>query len=612
MEQDVCVGSEAAAVPPWNDPLSASGAEADSEEPTARQQKVRAACLFFNVLCGFTNGYDICVTSVVLHEIVREFALCGEHENAGSEVMNCARKQAVFSFASAGSLCAKFCLPWLADRFGRRCAMAIVDSLIIISVALQFLARSATVLLLGRVVLGMGMGFAFIVEPLYVTEIAPPSRRGQFVVMNEVAVCFGCLLGLQLAALLVDGRPEAWRTAVAIGGIPAVVQLLFIFALPESPRWLAVRGDLPGLEVACRRLGISRTEVECLQDQAMQAMMRPDDDSKVDGHRGYKNLKRACLRQHMACDKHGTSFILALCFTFFVTASGNLAMQAYVRDILLSCGVEQPLQLLPLVGWMKLAGALVAMVGADAECLGRRRLAIVGGVCCTLCDVVLAVRHQAPDLVPPAVSAIMLFFFIFSWNAGFGGVQFAVTMEMLPNEMRSIWAGQIFGIVGFAEILIYQLFETLLYSSGVVTFSVFTAVNACGVLFAICFLPDMRGQSLEEGVAELASPSPSPTGAASNGLPTVNGNGHSSNGAGCAEVPTRGKAGSLTKIGRRYEELVDELPEPVGLEDGARAGHSLRPQSPSVELARRSNGRSNESVPVLTADAIGASTSDGI
>eukprot|EP00449_Zooxanthella_nutricula_P025594 CAMPEP_0198526074 /NCGR_PEP_ID=MMETSP1462-20131121/23743_1 /TAXON_ID=1333877 /ORGANISM="Brandtodinium nutriculum, Strain RCC3387" /LENGTH=196 /DNA_ID=CAMNT_0044255839 /DNA_START=27 /DNA_END=614 /DNA_ORIENTATION=+ len=189
---------------------------------------------------------------------------------------------------------------------------------------------------------------------------------------------------------------------------------------------------------------------------------------------------------------------MALAFYFFVPASGIYAMQAYSADILRFCGVAEPLRILPYVGWAKLAGALATVGTIDLPQVGRRRLACFGSLGCFLAYMLLAWHISSPGLVPTAVATLAFFVFFFAWNAGYGSVQFVAVLEILPNEVRSVWAGQIYALVGIVEILIYQTFESLLLRGGATTFVSFGAVNAFAAAYACVVMSDMRGKSLEQ------------------------------------------------------------------------------------------------------------------
>ncbi|CAK0873820.1 unnamed protein product, partial [Prorocentrum cordatum] len=305
---------------------------------------------------------------------------------------------------------------------------------------------------------------------MYVCEIAPPARRGQFVIMNEAAVCVGCLLGLEVGAAVVRGGSAAagaWRLAVALGAVPAAVQLFFIFTLPEKPevasparRHRGARGRLP--QAGPLGQGGARPH-----EERVKGRRGPGDQScqELEGFPPMEGLlrwlRRLCRVQRAAWKAHSSSFLVALCFFFFTAASGISGMQSYAFDILLVSGVAEPLRLLPLVGWVKLAGSLIAAASADSPRVGRRVLAVVGSCSCMLCDAALAVHLAMPGLLPPAVPATALFVFIFGWNVGFGSLQFVVSLEVLPNEVRSTWSGQIYALVGLVEIALLQLFETM-------------------------------------------------------------------------------------------------------------------------------------------------------
>lgn len=508
---------------------------------TSRQRLLRYACVFFNVLCGLTNGYDICVTSAVLEQMVDDFALCPSDAGGdrAPEVTSCPRKEAVLSLSATGSLCSKLLLAWLADHYGRRLALAFVDCMIIWAVLLQCLAGSAAVLLLGRFVLGVGIGLSFVVEPTYVSEIAPADRRGQFVVFNEVAVCIGCLLGLQVSTVLLrSAGPRAWRVVVGIGAIPACVQLLFLPFLPESPRWLAVQRKERELLQVAHKLGLPSKELHGLLEQATESKALSTETC---------SLRRLWALQTRAWSLYKTAFLMALGFAFFNTASGIFGLQAYARDVLKFSGVEKPLGLLPLVGWVKLMGSLVAVVCADMPRAGRRRLALVGSTFCMLSDLVLAWRLASPGHVPPAIGVLSFFLFIFFWNVGYGSLQFVVTTELLPSDVRALWAGQIFAIVGIVEITIYQLFETMLLADGVATFLFFAGINGLAAVFAGCIMSDLGGRSLEEAAGSLAAPE-DPAGA---------GAGEGGSGGACGAAPG-GRRGS--RYGVLVEEQADSLP----------------------------------------------------
>lgn len=480
-----------------------------------KQYLTRGACLFFSILCGFTNGYDICVTSAILDSIVADFHLCAAAESVqpttdanvqpktdATEVTSCPDKELILSLYGMGSMLAKISLGWIADRYGRRFALGMVDVFLIFAVILMTWANTPMELYAGRFTMGIGTGLAFIVQPAYVAEIAPSEHRGKYVVLNEVAVCVGCLLGLQLSVILLHGKmySSSWRLAVTLAACPPLLQLCFLVWLPESPRYLARKKDEVRLADVANRLGLPRREVETL----LEACQQGDSDTLVHAEEKHDNSGfTSCVcqwfrEQSDAWHEHRRAILIAFAFSTFTAISGMYALQAFAVDILQEGGIEQPMGLLPLVGWFKLFGAVCAMGLADQPAVGRRRLAIVGSAFCAVSDVLLAARLRFPSSTPVWVSPVALFSFIFSWNVGFGALQFLAIMELLPTKLRSVWSGRVLFMQGLAESASYQLFEACMLASGPVTFTILAAVNVLASVFVACFLPELSGCSLED------------------------------------------------------------------------------------------------------------------
>lgn len=466
---------------------SSSGAETPAPD---YQRCIRWTSATFNVLCGFTMGYDLSVVSVLLNRIVADMALCGGDSIEEAREASCSRKQAVMSMHAAGAMCGRLFLTWVADKFGRRAALMTVDVIIVVSLAVQSLASNSDVFLTGRFLMGLGLGCSFVVGPVYLCEIAPPSRRGMFTTLNEVAVCAGYLMGLQVTTVLKLDH-VSWRLALVLSGVPVLLQFLFLPFLPESPRWLAIQGNAAGFEQSAHALGLTQSEIDGLRFQVKQEAAR----SAIEGGRG---LKKMLYAQRKAWRCHARTFFVVFSYNIFVTGSSIYAMQAYTLDILRHIGVTEPAKWQPFVGWMKLGGALVAVTGADMSCMGRRRLSTTGAAACCLCQLVIAMRFANIGALPVVGSALAFLLFIFAWNAGYGGLQMLVSAELLPNEVRSIWQGQILFMTGILEFLIYQWFLNLLQASGVVAFLLFGFINLFAATFAALCLPEVMGQSLEE------------------------------------------------------------------------------------------------------------------
>ncbi|KAG7588601.1 MFS transporter superfamily [Arabidopsis suecica] len=136
----------------------------------------------------------------------------------------------------------------IADLIGRRAAMGFSEMFCILGWLAIYLSKVAVWLDVGRFLVGYGMGVLSFVVPVYIAEITPKDLRGGFTTVHQLMIC----LGVSVAYLL--GSFIGWRSLALIGMIPCVVQMMGLFIIPESPRWLAKVGRWEEFEIALQRL----------------------------------------------------------------------------------------------------------------------------------------------------------------------------------------------------------------------------------------------------------------------------------------------------------------------------------------------------------------------
>lgn len=114
-------------------------------------------------------------------------------------------------------------------------------------------AGGVSALIAGRFVIGVGIGVSAVVAPAYLGEMAPSRIRGAVVMIYEVMLCVGMLAAVLVDSALEDTR-DNWRWMVGLPMVPGAVMALARFVLPESPRWLVMKGDLDAAVTALHRL----------------------------------------------------------------------------------------------------------------------------------------------------------------------------------------------------------------------------------------------------------------------------------------------------------------------------------------------------------------------
>src|SRR3954468_15280260 len=152
----------------------------------------------------------------------------------------------VSSLLFPGAACGALLGGKLADKLGRKGSLLVCAGLFLIGALICATAPNVGVMTTGRILLGFGVGAAAVTCPLYLAEMAPADRRGRMVTINELMIVTGQFLAFAMNALLdaLIKDPHVLRWMLAVATVPAVSLFVGMLALPDSPRWYAVRGRL--------------------------------------------------------------------------------------------------------------------------------------------------------------------------------------------------------------------------------------------------------------------------------------------------------------------------------------------------------------------------------
>jgi MFS family permease len=196
----------------------------DVTEPRARLTAWVLGVAGVTFLAGLLFGYDQGVISGALQLIDDDLGLT----TLESEIIT--------SWVTLGALAGALVAGAVAERLGRRWAAVAAGVLFTVGAVLEAAAPGAGVLTFGRVVTGLGVGFASVVAPLYAAEMAPKRFRGRFVSSYQLAITVGIFLAyLADDALTGEGR---WRAMFALAVVPGVLLVIGFLIVPESARWL--------------------------------------------------------------------------------------------------------------------------------------------------------------------------------------------------------------------------------------------------------------------------------------------------------------------------------------------------------------------------------------
>ena len=214
--------------------------EKDSDEVIVRSKRDNRFLLrlgFLASIGGMLFGYD---TGVISGAMIQLRSDASRWEKVGGLNLTSLEQEAVVGGATGGAILGSILSSILNRRFGRRKTVMISSIVFIIGAVWMGIAQSFVSLLLGRVTVGLSVGFASTTVPMYLAEVAPDGKRGLLVTLNSVSIVLGQVLASLVDCGFGQGRvEEGWRYMLGLGGAPALL-LLYGFAayLPESPRWL--------------------------------------------------------------------------------------------------------------------------------------------------------------------------------------------------------------------------------------------------------------------------------------------------------------------------------------------------------------------------------------
>lgn len=192
-------------------------------------------------LGGFLFGFDTAVISGVEKQIQELFSLTSFMHG--------------FTIASAliGTVTGALIAGRPADRFGRRPVLLIIAILYLISAAGCAMADNVTTLIIFRFIGGIGVGGSSVVAPMYISEISPAYIRGRMTALFQFNVIFGILIAYVSNYLLRNTGAESWRWMLGIEGLPAFLYFVFLFFIPESPRYLIKAGHIAGARLVLEK-----------------------------------------------------------------------------------------------------------------------------------------------------------------------------------------------------------------------------------------------------------------------------------------------------------------------------------------------------------------------
>ncbi len=428
---------------------------------------------FFGALGGLLFGYDTGVISGAILFISEELALTPFLEGL---VVASLLLGAAAGAGSAGPL---------SDALGRRRLIIIAAILFSIGAVGAALAPNVAVLVLFRIVLGLAVGAAALIVPLYLSEIAPTEIRGAISSLNQLMITVGILTAFIVNSALAS--LGAWRWMLGLALIPSVVLLVGMYVMPETPRWLVSRGrDDEARDVLLR----SRNEEETEQEiQDIKEVEREEEG-------GLEELTSSWVRP---------ALIVAIGLAIFQQIIGINTIIYYAPTTLTNVGYgnEAAIYANLVIGAINVLMTLVAIRLIDRT--GRKPLLLAGLVGMVLSLAVLGssslLLPQPSNPTDPAavITLLCLAGFIISFAATWGPTVWVMLPEILPLRIRGTAMGVAIFLHWLANFAVSQTFPIFLASVGPgITFLGYAVIGVLAFIFVRALVTETKGRSLEQ------------------------------------------------------------------------------------------------------------------
>lgn len=378
-----------------------------------------------------------------------------------------------------------------ADYFGRRKLLFFIGILYILGALGTALAPSHLVLMIFRFVGGLGVGLSSVCAPIYTAEIAPAKVRGRLVGLVQFNIVLGILvayLSNYIVAQIVHDPQIAWRWMLGVMVVPSVLFLVFLVAVPETPRWLMAKGHEEKAIAISRRLcntvEESDEQIQEIRDQLASAG------------------SQATLSQFFT-RRYFKVIALAFFIAMFNQLSGINAILYYAPEVMKQAGADDNAALLMSVGvgLMNLIATMAALTVIDR--IGRRSLMIVGSigylVSMGFLTAVMFMFQGHFNSTSSTLVLIGLLVFIAAHAFGQGSVIWVFISEIFPTRVRGL--GQSLGSLThwvFAAITTYAFPPIIGAWGGGWAFSVFLVCMFGQLVWVLTKMPETKGIPLEE------------------------------------------------------------------------------------------------------------------
>lgn len=456
-----------------------------SEAPSLTSNSGIVLAAAISAMTAATLGYDVGIMADAIEYIKDGFNLSDSTEQFLVGSLN--------FVAGFGTLVAGY----TSDKLGRKPTVKICCALYLVGTTMMTVAQSYLMLLAGRIITGIGVGVSFVVTPVYIAEITPSALRGTLGVCFDISINCGIVLGY-IVGLVVSivpglGGGERWRAMLGAGAILPVIVIVFLSALPESPRFLMKSGREDEARVV---LG-GFLKDDQLADDTIEEIREA-----IDQEGAWQPLSWSEFL--FPRDQYSRNVRnLALFTGFWQQASGSEAVLYYSGEFLANAGLKSnSARLLGFIGIGLCKLIPEAIVMLKIEEVGRRPFMVWSSAAMTLVIACLGLVFLLR--LPSPLVVVMLCAFMCAFSTGVGPITWVTVSECTPLRQRA--KGMTLccfinrAMSGAVALSALSTSDALGYAG---FFFLYAGVSAVATAYYYSAIPETKGKTLEQITTDL-------------------------------------------------------------------------------------------------------------
>jgi SP family galactose:H+ symporter-like MFS transporter len=380
----------------------------------------------------------------------------------------------------------------LADQLGRRKLLIIASLAFIVGTVMSSFAHSLSILIEGRIIIGLAIGISSYTTPLFISEMAPAEFRGTLVLLNAITITGG-----EAIAFLVDyflAPTQNWRWMFITGIFPAIILLLGMLTLPETPRWYIRAGK------------------EALARKTLAKIRYPHQlENELSAIKESFSLKSANWQQ-LFSKKIRPVLIIAVALGVFQQFFGINTVMYYGPTIFQAAGFKSAsAQILATFGMGVVNTIMSAVCVLVIDLVGRRKLLLTGSAVAavSLAIVGSCFAHSQSSAFYQWLTLLAFVFYIVGYCMSVGSLFWLMISEIFPLSIRGLGMSLATAIQWGANVIVSMTFLSIIQAVGAThTFWLYGSMCVACFLFCYFWVPETRGVALEDIEKNLAANKP--------------------------------------------------------------------------------------------------------